>query len=213
MRPIDIAKKLCPNAKSAYLQAIDAGDAQIADNGITTSLRLSHFFAQIFHESDGLTVSTESGRYTAKNLGDMWDGGNWHRYFPNRGACVAMAAQCKVDGGKALFSLVYGGRMGNGGPETGDGWTYRGRGLLQTTGKDAYRRYGEVCGVDFVANPDLILDAHYALLPALIEWREGGCNQLADIDALIAITKKINGGTVGLASRREWLATVRRVVD
>jgi putative chitinase len=212
MRPIDVAKKLCPNAKPVYLQAIEAGDARFQKADITTPRRLAHFLAQAFHESDGLTVTVENGRYSEQNLADMWDRKVWRRYFASRGAMIAMAAQCRIDGGERLFSIVYGGRMGNGGPETGDGWRYRGRGLLQTTGKDAYRRYGALCGADFVADPDLLLDPRYALVPALAEWAEGGCNAMADQDDIVAITKRINGGTIGLASRRAWLAKVRPVV-
>lgn len=212
MRAYDLAKSLCPNGRPNYLAAFAAGDALLAEKRIDRPLRLAHFLAQVFHESDGLTVGVESGRYTAQNLADMWDRKVWRRYFASREAMIAMAAQCRIDGGERLFSIVYGGRMGNGDAATGDGWRYRGRGLLQTTGKDAYRRYGALCGADFVGEPDLVLDPRYALVPAAAEWAEGGCNAAADRDDLEAVTRVVNGGTIGLASRARWLARVKRAM-
>ena len=206
---IDVVRKFARNANPAYVQAFENGSQQLLEKGIDRPLRLAHFMAQVLHETDGLTVLVENGAYNAKNLGDMWDSGNWHSYFDNRDACVAMSEQCRIDKGVALFSLVYGDRMGNGPKETKDGWTYRGRGILQTTGRESYRKFGRKCGVDFEGNPDLIISAEHALKPALAEWEESNLNAAADRDDIVAVTKGINGGTVGLKSRREWLARIR----
>jgi putative chitinase len=208
----DIVARFAPSAKDAYKQAFADPGGLIAQHGIDRPLRLAHFMAQCLHETGGCTILIENGNYTAKNLGDMWDSGNWHRYFANRAACVAMAAQCRLDHGEALFSLVYGGRMGNGSSATKDGWTYRGRGVLQTTGRESYRAFGIKCGVPFETQPDLVTDPAHALKPALAEWTASGLNAAADRDDIVAVTRGINGGTVGLASRKAWLAKIRSFV-
>lgn len=202
MRAIDVVRKLCPRARAEYLAAFEAGDRQIAAAGITTPARLAHFLAQVMHETDGLTIAVESGNYTAGRIVEVW---------PSRFPSIAAAAPYAHDAEK-LFSKVYGNRMGNGPPESGDGYRYRGRGLLQTTGREAYRKYGRRCGADFEADPDLILSAAYALAPALAEWVDGGCNAMADAGDLRGITKRINGGTIGIESRQMWLQRVRGAI-
>ena len=94
----------------------------------------------------------------------------------------------------------------------GDGFRYRGGGILQTTGRGNYRRMGQKCGVDFEAHPELVVSAEHALKPALTEWSEGNLNAAADRDDIVAITRKINGGLNGLDSRREWLAKLRPLI-
>ncbi|MDF0489735.1 hypothetical protein PX554_16495 [Sphingomonas sp. H39-1-10] len=208
VRASDIVSRFAPSAKDAYKQAFQQGDALLAKSGITTPLRLAHFMAQVLHETGGLTILVESGDYSAKNLGDMWDSGNWHKYFTNRAACVEMAEQCKRDHGVALFSLVYGNRMGNGPPASKDGWTYRGRGILQTTGRASYADFGKRCGVDFVGHPDLVASGDHALKPALAEWDDKHCNVAADHNDIELVTRLVNGGLVGLAGRRKWFAKI-----
>ncbi|RZF58619.1 hypothetical protein EWE75_24415 [Sphingomonas populi] len=208
VRASDIVSRFAPSAKDAYKQAFQQGDALLTKSGITTPLRLAHFMAQVLHETGALTILVESGNYSAKNLGDMWDSGNWHKYFANRAACVKMAEQCKLDHGVALFSLVYGNRMGNGPPASQDGWTYRGRGILQTTGRASYATFGTRCGVDFVGTPDLVASAEHALKPALAEWDDSHCNAAADHNDIELVTKLINGGLVGLDKRKAWFAKI-----
>lgn len=208
VRAIDIVTKFAPSAKQAYRDAFAQGDAQLTAAEITTPLRLTHFMAQCAHETGGFVHLVESGKYSAKALGQMWDSGNWHRYFANRAGCVKMADACATDGGMALFSLVYGGRMGNGSPATKDGWTYRGRGVLQTTGRDSYRRFGRMCGVDFEGNPDLVVTAAHVLKPALAEWTAKNLNAAADENDIEVITLGINGGRIGIDERRAWFARI-----
>lgn len=203
---VDLISKFAPGAKPAYAAAFRSMPDQLGAAQINTPLRLAHFMAQVLHETGGLSILVESGRYSATNLGNMWDGGNWHRYFSNRAACVAMANTCTTDSGAALFSLVYGNRMGNGGPASKDGWTYRGRGVMQTTGRASYASFGQRCGVDFEGNPDLIVSAEHALKPALMEWNDKHLNVAADHNDIEAVTRGINGGVVGLAGRKAWFA-------
>lgn len=208
VRAIDIVNKFAPAAKQNYRTAFENGDALLAQYGVTTPKRLAHFMAQVFHESGALTLFVENGRYTAGNLANMWDQGNWHRYFDEKSQCTAMSVQCAADGGEALFNRVYGNRMGNGPPESGDGWKYRGRGLLQTTGRESYRKFGRLCGIDFEADPDLIVAPEHALKPALGEWDAGHLNAAADAGDIEVITKRINGRYVGLDERRAWFAKI-----
>jgi putative chitinase len=212
VRAKDIVARLAPRAKPAYERAFQQGDAALAAASITTPIRLAHFMAQVLHETGGLTLLIENGAYTARNLGDMWDAGNWRGSFADRAACVRMAEQCRVDRGVALFSRVYGGRMGNGAAATQDGWRYRGRGLFQITGRAAYAALATRYGVDFVADPDLVLSADHALKPALAKWDEARCNAAADADDIALVTKRINGGSIGLSDRKAWLAAVRGVM-
>lgn len=205
IRAIEIVTALAPRARPQYREAFADPQGLLGKHGITTPQRLCHFLAQVFHETGNLMLMVESGRYSEKALARMWDAGNWHRYFPDRAACLAMARQCAVDGGEALFNRVYQ-RKSLGNDQPGDGWKYRGRGLLQITGKGAYARYAARFGVDFVGQPDLICTGEHALKPALAEWSDGKLNLAADRDDIAAITRRINGGTVGLAERKAQLA-------
>ena len=208
VRADEIVAKFAPNARPAYVGAFADPAGLLPAAGITTPLRLAHFMAQALHETGALTILVESGRYSAQNLATMWDSGNWHHYFADRATCIAMASQRAIDDGVALFSLVYGSRMGNGPPATHDGWHYRGRGVLQTTGRAAYAQFGAQCHVDFEGNPDLVVDPAHALKPALLEWSAKHLNAAADNNDIEAVTLGINGGLVGLAQRRAWFARV-----
>jgi putative chitinase len=204
----DVVRKFAKKAHPNYVKAFEDQDGLLTVSKIDRPLRLAHFMAQCMHETGGLTILVENGAYTAKNLAKMWDSGNWHKYFADRAACIAMADKCTVDKGEALFNLVYGGRMGNGPPQSGDGWRYRGRGVLQTTGRESYRRFGKQCKVDFEGEPDLIFAPEHALKPALAEWDAKNLNVAADHNDIEVITLGINGGSVGLPERRAWFAKI-----
>jgi len=199
-----VQAKFAPSAKDNYVKAFQLGQPQLDQAGITTPLRLAHFMAQVLHETGGLTILFESGRYGSNALAKMWDGGNWHKYFSGRDECLSMGEQCKVDGGEALFNRVYANRMGNGPPASGDGWRYRGRGLMQTTGREGYRKAGPA----FEADPDLVVDPQHALTPALDEWTRDGLNAAADANDIHVITLRINGGLIGLNERKAWFAKI-----
>ncbi|MFG1399814.1 glycoside hydrolase family 19 protein [Roseixanthobacter pseudopolyaromaticivorans] len=215
MRAIDVVRKIATRAQPAYVEALDKyADDLFATYSLTTNLRLSHFLARCLSETGGFRVLVESAGYTAKNLSDQWDRGNWHRYFRSKSELVALAGQ-----GEKLFNIVYGNRMGNGGPETGDGYRYRGRGPLQTTGKGAYAEYGKRMGVDLVSNPDALLEPQNILLPSLYEWSDGNLNAYADKNDALSIARIINVGTVktsqipnGYQDQLEWLGYVKRAL-
>jgi putative chitinase len=204
MRPVDVVRKLCPRGRMSYLSAFENGDALFREHGITTRLRLAHFLAQCLHETGGLTIEWESGNYSADRLMQIFGVGH------HSAALTEAEAQQLAHNGPAIFERVYG--LGNprkarelGNTQPGDGFKYRGGGIMQTTGRANYRRMGAKCGVDFEAMPSLVLSAEHALKPALAEWTEGNLNAAADRDDIQAITKRINGGYNGLTDRQVWL--------
>jgi putative chitinase len=161
---------------------------------VNTSLRLAHFLAQCGHESGNFRLTKENLNYGAKGLLSLFK-----KYFPNE-------AKAKLYERKPekIANLIYGGRMGNGVEATGEGWKFHGRGYIQLTGKDNYTAFGKAVGVDICANPDLVA-TQYALASAAWFWSKNGLNAIADQGAtdevVTKITKRVNGGTIGLADR------------
>lgn len=176
----------------------DAVIAQIPDTaakfGINTPLRLAHFLAQCGHESGGFKAVQENLNYSAKGLN-----GIFKKYFPTEAAAAAYARNPAK-----IAAKVYGGRMGNGPEATGEGYKFRGRGYIQLTGKDNYKAFGVSIGEDMTANPDKVA-THYPLLSAAWFFSKNGLHKLADggaTDAVVTtITKRVNGGTIGLSDR------------
>ncbi len=212
MRPVQLVAQLCPHAKWSYIAAFEHGDGLFKQHGITTPLRLAHFLAQALHESGGLTIEYESGEYSAARLVQIFGVGH------HSAAITDDEADQLAHKPMAIFERVYG--LGNpkkahelGNINPGDGYRYRGTGIMQTTGRANFRRMGEKCGVDFENHPELVLSAEHALKPALAEWTEGNLNDAADRDDIRAITKKINGGYNGLESRQTWFRTIRPRID
>ena len=161
---------------------------------IDTALRLSHFLAQCGHESAGFKAIQENLNYGAKGLL-----GIFKKYFPTE----AKALQYERKPEK-IANLVYGGRMGNGDEVSCDGYKFRGRGYIQLTGKNNYVAFGKAINEDIAANPDLVA-TKYPLLSAAWFWSSNGLNTIADKGAtdadVTAITKRVNGGTIGLPDR------------
>ena len=161
---------------------------------IDSALRLSHFLAQCGHESAGFKAIQENLNYGAKGLL-----GIFKKYFPTE----AKALQYERKPEK-IANLVYGGRMGNGDEVSGDGYKFRGRGYIQLTGKNNYVAFGKAINEDIAANPDLVA-TKYPLLSAAWFWSSNGLNTIADKGAtdadVTAITKRVNGGTIGLPDR------------
>jgi putative chitinase len=167
---------------------------------ISTPERQAAFIGQCSHESGGFKTLQENLNYSAKGL---------HATWPSRFASEE-AAQPFHRNPEKIANKVYSGRMGN--TEEGDGWKYRGRGLIQLTGKDNYRLASDALGVDFVANPDLVLTKENAALTAAWYWNKRGLNKEADAKDFTGMTKKINGGTIGLADRVAHINTALNVL-
>ena len=199
---------LAPNARSSYREAFQNGQPLLDQFSISdTPLRLAHFMAQLLHESDGLANQIESLNYSAERLPKVWPS----RFKPTGPLDPADFAHNQ----QKLGNEVYGGRMGNTGPN--DGFTYRGRGLLQLTGRDSYReatatlRALNPAAPDFVAMPDAVFSAQWCLAIAVAEWASKGCNAHADLDDIRKVTKAINGGLIGLSDRIERLRLTKAV--
>ncbi len=176
----------------------DAVIAMIPDTAakfqINTPLRLAHFLAQCGHESGGFRATQENLNYSAKGLM-----GTFKKYFPTE--ALANAYQRNP---QKIANKVYANRMANGDEASGDGYKFRGRGYIQLTGKDNYTQFGNSIGENITSNPDVV-SGKYALLSAAWFWSKNGLNKLADggaTDAVVtSITKRVNGGTIGLADR------------
>jgi putative chitinase len=164
--------------------------------GITTPLRLAHFLAQCGHESGGFKATQENLNYSAKGLC-----GIFRKYFPS--VTVAMQYERKPE---KIANKVYANRMGNGNEASGDGWKHRGRGYIQLTGKENYKAFDATVPEDILANPDLVA-TKYALASAAFFFKKNGlwaiCDRGADMATVTAVTKRVNGGTIGLADRQK----------
>ena len=160
---------------------------------ITNVLRLAHFLAQAGHESGQFKATSENLNYSSKGLLGIFP-----RYF-NTATAEQYARKPEM-----IASKVYGGRMGNGAEVTKDGYKFRGRGYIQLTGKDNYTQFDKTVPEDILANPDLVA-TKYALMSAAWFFDKnklwGICDKGADQATVTAVTKRVNGGTIGLPDR------------
>jgi putative chitinase len=162
---------------------------------INTPNRIAAFLAQCGHESGGWTVFEENLNYSAKGLL-----GVFKKYFPNESVANQYARKPEM-----IANRVYAGRMGNGSPESGDGWKYRGRGPIQLTGKSNYTSFAKAMVDDWqsiIDNPELVSqDKEIALKSAIWFWNTNKLNQYADAGDIKTMTRIINGGYNGLDDR------------
>ncbi len=166
----------------------------IAKFELNTPLRLAHFLAQAGHESGGFRAVNENLNYGAKGLRGIFG-----KYFKDD--ATAKAHERKPE---KIANVVYANRMGNGNTASGEGWKFRGRGYIQLTGKDNYTAFGKAIKEDITSNPDLVA-TQYALLSAAWFFHKNGLHKIADKgatdDVVTLVTKRVNGGTIGLADR------------
>jgi putative chitinase len=175
----------------------DAVIAQIPDAAkkfnISNPLRLAHFLAQCGHESAGFKAIQENHNYSADGLKKIFP-----KYFPGN------LAEGYARNPEKIASKVYGGRMGNGDETTKEGFKFRGRGYIQLTGKDNYTKFAKFIGEDTVGNPDLVA-TKYPLASAAFFFDSNKlwdiCDKGSDDATVTAVTKRVNGGTIGLADR------------
>jgi putative chitinase len=160
---------------------------------INTPSRLSHFLAQTGHESGGFKITKENLNYSAERLQVIFK-----KYF------TAESAKESARKTEKIANIVYANRMGNGNQASGDGFKFCGRGYIQLTGKDNYTAFDKSVEDDILATPDLVA-TKYPLLSAAWFWNKNGLNAIADTgvgeDVITKITKKVNGGTIGLTDR------------
>lgn len=206
---------------AAQLAAVMSGNAQtqawveplnaaMREFGIGANAhRIAAFLGQIAVESGELRRMEENLHYTAKRLCAVW---------PKRFPTLA-DAQPYAGNPEALANRVYADRIGNGNTASGDGWRYRGRGLMQVTGRGNYASVGKALGLNLIRSPDLLLQPEIAARSAGQFWFSHGCNELADDrsgddddEDFVAITAKINPAREGLAARRSYWLKARQTL-
>lgn len=191
---------ILPNARPVAGVFLPVLDTAMGDFGIDTLPRIAAFIAQVGHESAQLTRCVESLTYSAQRLAMVWP----RRFRSADGSPTALAREVAYQP-ERIANLVYAGRNGNGDEASGDGWRFRGRGLLQVTGRSNYRAVGEGLAQPFVARPQLLAEPRWACRTAAWWWQRNGLNELADGARFEDITRRINGGLNGLEDRaRVW---------
>ena len=192
-------RKIYPLSKNInrYLGALNMS---MQECGIDTVDRVRAFLAQVGHESSQLNTVEENMNYSAQGLRKFFP-----KYFPTQKEALAFARNPE-----RIANRVYADRMGNGGEESGDGWTFRGRGLIQITGRDNYASMSSLMGKDLTIWPDALLLPLDACRSAALWWKANGLNALADKlsgsgerKTFEAITKRVNGGLNGIDDRWE----------
>jgi len=183
-------KEMIP--KNAYVdQWFEAISEILPEYEITTPQRVAAFLAQCAHESGGFVFLKENLNYKAASLRRVFP-----KYFPDDAIAAQYAGK-----GEMIANRVYANRMGNGGPETGDGYRYSGRGLIQLTGKDNYFWFAASIEISPEAASEYMETFEGAAQSACWFWETNKLNQWADADDILTLTKRINGGTIGLEDR------------
>jgi putative chitinase len=183
---------LAPNARSSYRDAFQNGQVLLDQCGISDSpLRVAHFMAQVLHESSGLSFQIESLNYSPERLPKVWPS----RFKPAGPLDPLLFAHNQ----EKLGNEVYGGRMGNTGPNDS---------YLEAT---TNLRKQNAAAPDFVTTPDAVFSAQWCLAVAAAKWASVGCNAFADQDDIRRVTRAINGGLIGLSDRTEWLRLTKAV--
>jgi len=170
-----------------------AMDRCLPDYDINTPQRIAMFVAQCAHESGNFRILKENLNYRAESLTKVWP-----RHFPN----IDIARQY-ANKQEAIANRAYANRMGNGPEESGDGWRYCGRGLIQLTGKDNYTRFAMSIETPVEEIPAYLGTFEGAVQSACWFWETNNLNQWCDQGDVVTVTKKINGGTIGLADRQK----------
>ncbi len=199
----DTFVKLFPSAKPHIISAIVNSVADLDRFGITkTPTRLAYFLAQLAHESAGFTIFSENLFYNAHRLTQVFP-----KYFK-----TLAEAQKYTGNPSEIANKVYANRMGNGNEKSGDGYTYRGRGAIQLTGRDTYRAIGAIVGLPLENDPALAGLPENLMLCAAGFWQWKKLNAVCDVENFDKLTRLINGGTNGLVDRKHWLKRILPLV-
>lgn len=200
--------RLFPNAGRQAGVFITALNGAMQCFTIDTAQRQAVFLAQIGHESAQLTRCVENLAYSAQRLAAVWP----RRFRSADGSPTALARELAYQP-ERIANLVYAGRNGNGDEASGDGWRYRGRGLLQITGRANYSDVAKGLAQPFLAAPHLLSEPYWACHSAAWWWRQHGLNELADVGDFSAVTRRINGGLNGLEERMRLWKRAREVLE
>lgn len=170
---------------------------------LNTPNRQAAFIGQCFYESAGFTEVEEDLNYSAEALLKTWP-----VHFP-----TLALAKLYANNPSAIANLVYADRMGNGDKDSGEGWKYRGRGLIQITGRDTYKGINDILKIDCLANPDQLTETGNAALASGQFWVNHGLNELADAADWDQITQRINGGLLGMQARRAKINELLQILS
>jgi putative chitinase len=176
--------------------------ANLKGAGIVSELRLAHFLAQTATETQGYKYLVENLSYTAAGLMAVWP-----NVFPTE-----QSTKGYVNNPEALALKVYSNRMGNGPPASGDGWDFRGRGLIQLTGRNNYTAREAETDVPLLTMPDLAADPGMSVRLACLYWTSRKINAAADADDLVKVRKLVNGGSNGLDDAKVHLARAKKLL-
>lgn len=192
-------KEIFPRCKepAAWVSALQS---VLPKYGIDTKLRQAAFIAQCGHESGGWSTFTENLNYSAKALETVFS-----KYFSKAGRNANVYAKNP----EKIANVVYANRIGNGAPESGDGFRFRGRGPLQLTGRANYAAFNAAFGADIINRPELVQEnKEIGLMSAVWFWNTNNLNRFADAQDIKGMTRVINGGFNGLEDRVECFAKV-----
>ena len=194
MITLELLQKVCPKTKKEVLETYVAPINKVAKAyGILDNhKRVAAFLAQIAHESGGFNFTKENLNYNAKALQSVFK-----KYYPTEKDAIVHERKPEQ-----IANRVYASRVGNGDEKSGDGWTYRGRGLIQLTGKENYTKFSESIKKPLKEAVDYLETAEGAVESAAWFWNKNKLNELCDKDDFTTLTKRINGGTNGLEDRK-----------
>jgi putative chitinase len=201
---LDLLQKIAPQTKSEKLDGFCEGLQDACDRfEITSVSRLSCFLAQVAHESGGFNAVKENLNYSAQGLVNTFK-----KYFP-----TLEDAQPYERNPEAIANRVYASRMGNGDEASGDGFKYRGRGLIQLTGHDNYTLFATDMGMTIDEAIEYLETYEGAAMSAAWFWWKNNLNVLADQEDMKTLTKRINGGTIGLEDRIHHFHAVKGILE
>lgn len=203
MITLELLQEIAPNTKAEKLEGFVEGLQDACDRfEINTVSRLSCFLAQVAHESGGFNAVKENLNYGAKGLMTTF-----HKYFPDEHTALAYERQPEK-----IANRVYANRMGNGDEASGDGFKYRGRGLIQLTGHDNYHAFASDMGLSIDEAIEYLETYEGAAMSAAWFWWRNNLNTWADQEDMLTLTKRINGGTIGLEDRKHHFAMVKEAL-
>jgi putative chitinase len=179
-----------------------SADAVFAKYQIDSPLLIAHVMAQISHECGAGHDVIENMNYSAQRIRQVW---------PSRFASVD-AAEPYAHNPQKLANKVYNSRMGNR-TGTDDGWNFRGRGGSQTTGREGYERVAKQTGLDVTNHPEILIAPDHFLECAVSDFINCGCLPYAQKDDVLNVTKRLNGGVIGLKERKQWLARWKKALE
>ena len=203
----DILLQIAPAASKSKLNLDDLATAlnklfNDPNNGFSNSNRRAAFLAQCIHESGSFCHVAENLNYSAEGLVKIF-----HKYFPDLEHATPYARNPEK-----IANKVYASRMGNGDEHTGQGYKFRGRGFIQLTGFSNYQNCGHDIGKDLINYPEYLETAEGALASANWFFKKNNLLPLADTDDILHMTKKINGGTIGLDERTHLYQKAKQVL-